>query len=83
MTLAINSSPRRISLVGMDDTRPSDSGATIAGQMNRRNMKAPTAVYFAFGKRCDTVSDIYVAKQVNGAHKVQANATHNTANSPE
>ena len=59
MTLAIRSSPRRISLAGAVDTRPSTSGATMAGQKNRRNMKAPTAVYLASGNRGTTAFEIY------------------------
>jgi hypothetical protein len=47
MTFAINSRPRRISFEGGSCTSLSDSGATIAGQKNRRKMNAPTAVYFA------------------------------------
>lgn len=51
MILAMSKSPRRISFVGAVSTRPSASGATMAGQKNLRNTKAPTAVYFASGKR--------------------------------
>lgn len=59
MIFAMSNSPRLISLVGATDTRPSASGATMAGQKKRRNTKAPTAVYFALGKRGRTASDIY------------------------
>jgi hypothetical protein len=39
--------------------RPSASGATIAGQKNRRKMNAPTAVNLASGKRVITEEEIY------------------------
>lgn len=59
MTLAMRSNPRRISLAGGVDTKPSTSGATMAGQKKRKKMKAPTAVYFASGNRGSTASAIY------------------------
>ena len=59
MILAIKSNPRRISLDGGVLTNPSASGATMAGQKNRRKMKAPTAVYLASRKRGITAAEIY------------------------
>ena len=50
-TFAMRSRPRRISLVGTDEMRPSESGATMAGQKNLRKMKAPTVVNLASGNR--------------------------------
>src|SRR5687768_682601 len=58
MTLAIRRSPLRISLDGVLETKPSTSGATIAGQKNRKNTNAPTAVYFASGNRGCTASEM-------------------------
>lgn len=58
MTFAMRSNPRRISLDGAVDTSPSTSGATIAGQKNRKNTKAPTAVYFASGNLGTTALEI-------------------------
>jgi hypothetical protein len=57
-TFAISKRPRRISLEGAEVTKPSASGATIAGQKKRRNMNAPTAVNLASGKRFITVEEI-------------------------
>lgn len=54
-TFAISNNPRRISLEGGVETSPSTSGATMAGQKNRRKMNAPTAVYLASWKRRRTV----------------------------
>lgn len=51
--------PRRISFEGADVTNPSASGATIAGQKNRRKMNAPTAVNLASGNRFITAEDIW------------------------
>jgi len=58
-TFAMSRSPRRISFDGAELIRPSASGATIAGQKKRRNMKAPTAVNLASGNRFMTADDIY------------------------
>src|ERR1700721_1818935 len=58
-TFAISKRPRRISLEGAEDIKPSASGATIAGQKKRRNMKDPTAVNLASGKRFITAEEIY------------------------
>ena len=54
----MSNSPRRISLEGGDEMSPSASGATIAGQKNLRNMKAPTAVNLASGNRFITAVEI-------------------------
>lgn len=51
--------PRRISLDGGDAIKPSASGATMAGQKNRKNIKAPTAVNLASGNLLITQEDIY------------------------
>lgn len=61
---------------------PSDSGATMAGQMKRRNTKAPTAVYLAFGKRDETASDIY-SHVLLSRSETRFTATHDTAYSSE
>jgi len=58
--LAISRRPRRISLEGVVVMRPSASGATIAGQKNRRKMNAPTAVNLASGKRVITEVEIFI-----------------------
>jgi hypothetical protein len=58
VTLAMRRSPRRISFDGVVVTRPSTSGATIAGQKNRRKINAPTAVYLASWNRGNTADDI-------------------------
>jgi hypothetical protein len=57
-TFAISRRPRRISLEGAEDIKPSESGATIAGQKKRRNMNDPTAVNLASGKRFITAEEI-------------------------
>lgn len=59
MILAIKVRPRLISFEGAVLTRPSTSGATMAGQKKRRNMKAPTAVYLASGNRGVTAVEIW------------------------
>lgn len=51
-------SPRRISLDGVVEIKPSASGATIAGQKNLKNMNPPTAVNLASGKRSVTAVEI-------------------------
>ena len=57
-TFAIKRRPRRISFEGVDETKPSASGATIAGQKKRRNINAPTAVNLASGNRFMTAEEI-------------------------
>lgn len=47
-----------MSLEGGELMSPSTSGATMAGQKNRRNMKAPTAVNFASGNLVITDEEI-------------------------
>jgi hypothetical protein len=59
ITFAIRRRPRRISFDGAVETKPSTSGATIAGQKNLRKIKAPTAVYLASWNRGRTAVDIY------------------------
>jgi hypothetical protein len=51
-------SPRRISFEGAEVMRPSASGATMAGQKNRRKINAPTAVNFASGNLFMTAAEI-------------------------
>jgi hypothetical protein len=57
-TLAMSKRPRRISFDGAELIKPSTSGATIAGQKNRRKMKAPTAVNLASENFFMTAVDI-------------------------
>jgi hypothetical protein len=57
-TFAISRRPRRISFDGGVDINPSASGATIAGQKNRKKIKAPTAVNLASGNLLITQEDI-------------------------
>lgn len=97
MIFAISSSPRRISLVGCLLTRPSTSGATMAGQKKRRKTKAPTAVYLESWNLAVTVLEIFQEQTpvVSYHNRARANregcallfhsgtATHNTANLPE
>lgn len=66
MILAISRRPRRISLEGVVVTRPSASGATIAGQKKRRKMNAPTAVNLASGNLVMTAVEIYGARVRQG-----------------
>jgi hypothetical protein len=57
-TLAMSKRPRRISFEGGVLIKPSTSGATMAGQKNRRKINAPTAVNFASGNLFMTAADI-------------------------
>lgn len=57
-TFAISKRPRRISFEGGALIKPSTSGATMAGQKNRRKIKAPTAVNLASGNLFITAVDI-------------------------
>jgi len=51
MTFAITRSPLlMVTSFSFGNSRSIDSGATIAGEMNRRNMKAPRAGNFASGQ---------------------------------
>jgi hypothetical protein len=81
--LAISSRPRRISLEGVVIMRPSASGATIAGQKNRRKMNAPTAVNLASGNRVMTEEEIYGDNSQTRLQWQKDIKTHNTTNLPE
>ena len=75
--------PRRISLEGVEETSPSTSGATIAGQKKRRNMNAPTAVNFASGNRLITAEEICYSRQHDIVLLVLRSVIHNVTDSSE
>jgi hypothetical protein len=82
-TFAMRSKPRRISLEGAEAMSPSASGA-IAGQKNRRKMKAPTAVNLASGNRFMTAAEI--CKQISEQKRPRLDGntqTHNAAYLPK